>query len=222
LANPALPAVLTEGEFKTISLYRLASHQCSAPRFLPIGLSGVWNWRGTIGKFTDEFGHRIDQKGTIPDFSRIVFDDRRVLIIFDRDLETNESVYYARTHLTKELEGRGAIVSWFSWPVDEAPNAKGVDDLLAAIGPEKVFGLIEKSFASPASLGLVSFGFNDAGNSERLILRFGANLRYCNPMNGWLVWDGSGWDPDEIQKGRHLSRLTVVAFLKEALDVREK
>jgi hypothetical protein len=51
LRETALPIVLTEGEFKTLALWRVANHGSpNRPRFLPVGVSGVYTWRGTIGK----------------------------------------------------------------------------------------------------------------------------------------------------------------------------
>jgi hypothetical protein len=51
LRDVSLPIMITEGEFKTLALWRLANHDSPAqPRFLPLGVSGVYNWRGTIGK----------------------------------------------------------------------------------------------------------------------------------------------------------------------------
>ena len=51
LRDASLPIIITEGEFKTLALWRLANHGSpSRPRFLPLGVSGVYNWRGTIGK----------------------------------------------------------------------------------------------------------------------------------------------------------------------------
>src|SRR5262245_28731589 len=73
LKDPSLPIIITEGEKKTIALYRLAFHDSSSPRFLPIGLSGVWNWRGVVGKSTDARGERRKVKGVIADFDRIVW-----------------------------------------------------------------------------------------------------------------------------------------------------
>jgi hypothetical protein len=60
-----MPIVVTEGEFKAISLARLADYENDAelPRFLPVGSSGVWNWRGTIGTTTDSSETRVPQKG---------------------------------------------------------------------------------------------------------------------------------------------------------------
>lgn len=61
---PGTAVVITEGEFKALALWRLANHESAAPRFLPIGLAGVWNWRGTIGKTTAPHGERRAANGT--------------------------------------------------------------------------------------------------------------------------------------------------------------
>jgi hypothetical protein len=51
LQDLSIPVVVTEGEFKTLALWRLAHHGSQGrPHLLPVGLSGVYNWRGTIGK----------------------------------------------------------------------------------------------------------------------------------------------------------------------------
>jgi hypothetical protein len=81
LDDTALPIAITEGEFKTLALFRLANHRSpNGPRFLPVGLSGVYNWRGTIGKTIGPDGSRLDVKGAIPDLNWITWRDRRVVI----------------------------------------------------------------------------------------------------------------------------------------------
>jgi hypothetical protein len=41
LRDPELPIIITEGEFKTLALWRLANHRSpSRPQFLPLGVSG--------------------------------------------------------------------------------------------------------------------------------------------------------------------------------------
>jgi hypothetical protein len=56
--------MITEGEFKAIALWRLASyHSPVHARYLPVGVSGVYNWRGTIGKTVGPDGSRLDVKG---------------------------------------------------------------------------------------------------------------------------------------------------------------
>jgi hypothetical protein len=68
LRDLSISVVITEGEFKTLALWRLANHNSPGrPRFLPIGLSGVYNWRGTVGKSVGPDGSRVDVKGVIPD-----------------------------------------------------------------------------------------------------------------------------------------------------------
>jgi len=148
LEDATLPLLITEGPFKALALYRLSQYELGEQqsyRFLPCALSGVWNFRGTIGKTTSSDGARIDEVGVIPDFSRIVWKGRKVTICFDIDWSTNESVKAALWTLTRELQSRGSEVYWFDWPTDSPEPVKGIDDLLAAIGPEKVLELLGKA-----------------------------------------------------------------------------
>ncbi len=132
----SLPVVITEGEFKTLALWRLANHRTAGqPRFLPIGVSGVYNWRGTIGKTTGPDGSRLDVKGPIPDLEWIAWNGRRVVIAYDADAVTKEMVRIARSELAAHLRSRGAIVGFLEW---DANRGKGIDDHLAIVGPEMV------------------------------------------------------------------------------------
>jgi predicted P-loop ATPase len=135
LTDTTLPIIIVEGEFKSIALWRLATHQTDSPRFLPIAVSGVWNWRGVVGKHNGPNGERRDVKGPIPDLGHIGWKGRNAIIAFDADSETNESVRAARSQLTAELLEWGATVAFLEWPADQG---KGIDDRLAAIGPERV------------------------------------------------------------------------------------
>jgi hypothetical protein len=113
LRNPALPVVITEGEFKTLALWRAANYgSASQPRFLPLGVSGVYNWRGTIGKTGGSDGSRMDIKGAIPDLDWIIWADRRVVIAYDADAVTKEFVRIARSVLGAHLRSRGALVGF--------------------------------------------------------------------------------------------------------------
>jgi len=71
LRDVSLTVIIAEGEKKTLALYRLAYWNCSEPRFLPLGLSGVWNWRGTVGKEPGADGGMRTVKGAIPDMDHI-------------------------------------------------------------------------------------------------------------------------------------------------------
>jgi P4 family phage/plasmid primase-like protien len=134
------PVIVTEGEFKTLALWRLANHEATTPRFLPLGLAGIWNWRGTVGKTTGPNGDRRDVKGVIPDVGMVAWEGRRVIIAFDADGNKNEQVVIARNLFARELRTRGAEVACLIWDIAQG---KGIDDLLANVGPEKVLKLLE-------------------------------------------------------------------------------
>jgi hypothetical protein len=134
-----VPLIVTEGEFKTLALWRLANYESPKPRFVPVGLGGVWNWRGTIGKTTGPDGDRRDVKGVIPDLDRIAWRGRNVIIAFDADAETNDSVDAAKKQLVRELRLRGAEAACITWDIN---LGKGIDDLIVAIGAQAVLKLI--------------------------------------------------------------------------------
>jgi hypothetical protein len=146
LSDYSVPAYIPEGEFKGLALYRFLNERCE--RGFVMALQGVWSWKGTVGKTTDEKGRR-DIKGVIPDFDRVTWKGRVVYIIFDSDVATNEKVRAARREFAKELKRRGADVRLVNLPQIE--GAKGVDDLLALKGPEFVASLIADA-ESPESV----------------------------------------------------------------------
>ena len=149
LRDANIPVLITEGEFKALALWRLATHGSPAqPRFLPLGLSGVYNWRGTIGKTVGPDGSRLDVKGTIPDLDWVAWHDRKVVIAYDTDIVTKDLVRIARSELAAHLRGRGALVGFLEWDV---AKGKGVDDHLAIVGPSAVIDEIAHiDFASSA------------------------------------------------------------------------
>jgi hypothetical protein len=50
LADVKIPFAIVEGEKKALALWSLANHESSEPRFIPVAIPGVWNWRATVGK----------------------------------------------------------------------------------------------------------------------------------------------------------------------------
>ena len=89
LSDAAVPLAITEGEKKTLALRRLSSHDTDKPRFLPVGLSGVYNWRGNRGKAPAPNGEMVPVKGPIPDLERITWNGPIVYIIFDANAKDN-------------------------------------------------------------------------------------------------------------------------------------
>ena len=118
LNDGMIPLVVAEGEKKCLALWRLALYATDVPRFIPVAIPGVWNWRGVIGKGTGPNGERVDIRGPIPDLARIRWAGRKVYVIFDSDVSENEKVANARRQLTRELTSRGAVVAWVQVPSD--------------------------------------------------------------------------------------------------------
>ena len=137
LADTQIPVVVTEGEFKALALLRAS---CTGARFLSVSVAGVWCFRGTVGKTTGPDGDRRDVKGVLPDFGRIAWKGRRVVIAYDADGEQNPKVRAARAALTATLVERGATVGVLEWPVSEG---KGVDDWLAHVGLEQFLSALQ-------------------------------------------------------------------------------
>ena len=57
---------------------------------------------------------------------------------------------------------------------------------------------------------------SDLGNSDRLVMRFGNNLRYCHPFKSWFIWDGQRWKRDESLFIRELAKEATVRIGDEA------
>jgi hypothetical protein len=119
LMDIRISVILVEGEKKTLALWRLANYNSPEPRFLPIGLSGVWNWRTKIGMAETAGGKRRRVMGPLPDLARIPFDGRTVRIAFDSDVAINTGIQQARAALAKELRKRGARVLYIEIPSAE-------------------------------------------------------------------------------------------------------
>lgn len=107
-----------------------------SPRWIPIALSGVSNFRGIVGKTETADGARVDVKGVIADFERITWQGRTVYILFDSNVRMNENVQIARFTLAKELRARGAVVLFIDMPADADVN--GIDDLVGTWGKDRV------------------------------------------------------------------------------------
>jgi hypothetical protein len=182
LTHLGLPVLFVEGELKSLAAWRLAHWDTRQQRFLPVGLSGVWNWRGVIGKQNDERGVRRPIKGVIADVERLAFQNREILISYDADVATNPDVRRARTLLSKTLLERGAaVVRWIEIPLEA--NAKGLDDLLHAWGPERVLDLIGHAASATAPAKSVSiYAAHDGRMWRRTVDRSGleAEVPLCN------------------------------------------
>jgi uncharacterized protein (DUF927 family) len=141
LQDPSIPAIITEGEKKALALARFYADREEVR--LIIGLPGVWNWRGTVGKETNANGKRQDVKGVIADLNRIVWPDRETELCFDVNVKSKPEVAAARRELAKELTNRSCTVRMVDLP-DDVAGINGIDDLLYIKGPEFVADWFEK------------------------------------------------------------------------------
>ncbi len=128
LRNPRVPLFITEGSRKADAAISVG--------LCCVSLIGVWCWRGT-----NEHG----EKGVLPDFDEIAWDERDVFVVFDSDVMVKESVHASLERFLPMLSNRGARVKAVYLPHGEDGSKVGLDDFLAAGGtPEDVRALAEE------------------------------------------------------------------------------
>jgi hypothetical protein len=149
LEDTTLPVIVTEGPKKCLALSHLAwegvSDATDKPRWLSVGLRGVWSWRGKVGKEDGPDGERQDIKGPIPDLNRIEWTKREVVVVFDTNVHSNESIRVARASLAAELRNRGARVLFVDLPNADA-SINGIDDYIGKYGSDAALKLITGAY----------------------------------------------------------------------------
>lgn len=111
----------------------------------------------------------------------------------------------------------------------------GYEDILATLTavndqrctPPLPWGTVEQKATSatkyrPGKTGLIHFPPTDYGNAERLAERHGADIKYCDPLGGWLIWDGKVWTVDKTGEVVRRAVETVRAYHKEAASAFEQ
>jgi putative DNA primase/helicase len=217
LEDSTLPILIVEGEKKAIAASALARLRADRSRWLTVGLSGVWNWRGKTGRTEGSHGGWADVKGTISDWDTVVWQRREVTILFDSNVHTNESVAIARRMLAQELRSRGAIVRFVDIPADAGIN--GVDDLVGAWGSDRVLDLIQSSAYDPQERKK-PLVLTEIGNAERFVEAYRGDVHFC--QQSWLVWDGTRFAPDEDKKVERYAKATIRQLHSDALAIEDK
>jgi predicted P-loop ATPase len=185
--NLSLPLIITEGEKKALALWRMAMDTKNGsrdPAFLPIGVAGVYGWRGTIGSQTDSHGERVPEKGPIPDLNRLGWLDRKVTILFDANAATNPKVKYARRDLARELTRRGAHVHIADLP--EVVGVNGCDDYLRLCGPDKLADVLRLAVRYEWRTDLI---VTDKGKIKPVLANAITALRLAPEWAGVLSFD---------------------------------
>jgi AAA domain/Domain of unknown function (DUF3854) len=135
LRQADVPLVVIEGlKKKDAVVSRLHPDQ----PLCPVGLIGTYGWRRD--------GHPL------PDWQAITLKDRKVIIVFDSDVTTNDHVADARQALARFLHKAGADVAHIDLPV--LPGGKcGADDFLVqGHSLEDLLGLAQESFPQPKAI----------------------------------------------------------------------
>jgi putative DNA primase/helicase len=187
LTDASLPVVLVEAQKSVMALIAWARRMDR--KMLVYGLGGVWNWRGTIGKAENSTGHRVDEKGAIPDLE--VCRGRKVYILYDSNVATNPDAKRARNGLKKALREMDAKPFILELPQG---SWNGPDDFIGAAGDEAMADLFsgKKPTADVAP---------SVWTDDDLTLKFTASnsdLRYVAPWAKWLRYDGARWQEDSV------------------------
>ncbi len=127
LGDASKDLLLTEGIKKTLAA---ASHG-----LLCLGFAGVWNW---ITRQETPYAMPL------ADFGHINLKARRVGIVFDSDILTNENVRQAAERLAHLLTALGAAVYLIILPAAADGSKQGLDDYLLHNPASSVWGLAQK------------------------------------------------------------------------------
>jgi putative DNA primase/helicase len=209
-----LPAVICEGEKKCLSFAHCL--KAAGEAALVVGIAGIDNWRGTVGKETAGNGKKYAIKGAMPDLSLLEWQGRDVYIIFDA-LNSSAPNYHksriadrrAKRELAAELRARGAVVRVLEMPDETASGAKGIDDLLRVWGAERVLEWFRQGRANTLPQGQriqsqgITFELQETGVMAIDDLNGGMTqaVFVCSP----LAIEADTCDENEANCGRLLS-----------------
>ncbi len=216
LTDPSIELVVVEGEKKA-----LASDQAGFPT---IGVSGVWNWCQKRPRRADGSGR--GQFKLIDSLAAVKWQGRRVVIVFDSDVGTNENVEVARLQLAAALTREGASVFAVDLPAGPGDEKQGLDDYLLRQTPDDLRKLLAE--AKPPTRPQKEDGGaleaeDDPHRLARLFLAAEANhasrTRLAFYREAFHEWTGQRWRgiPDSEFGGR-LARFCARQLREDAKD----
>ena len=136
LEDVNIPLVLIEGPVKVDSCY-----EHIPTGFCCVGLTGTWNTkdrRDENGKWNPANDTRL-----LPELKAIPMRGRKVIILFDSDIEDNISVDDAATDIGNWTRKRGARPHRCILPSEPNGSKNGADDFLARHGSQALEDLLE-------------------------------------------------------------------------------
>ena len=136
LNNISIPLVFIEGPVKVDACY-----QAIPEEFCFIGLTGTWNTKDR----RDENGIWAEGNDTrfLPELQAITMRGRKVIILFDSDIEDNISVDDAATDIGNWTRRRGARPHRCTLPNEPDGSKNGADDFLVRYGAQPLEDLLE-------------------------------------------------------------------------------
>jgi hypothetical protein len=160
-------------------------------------LAGVWMW--CVPKVKP---YRLK-----PCFDHVRLQGREVLVAFDSDCMSKESVQDALAALVAALEARGAAVKVIYLPDAADGSKQGIDDYLVSGGTVKEMFMLARDF-SPSDIGEIRLSRDQ---------KLAASVRYL-----WRKWHEGDWmhfegarDKGNWQRG-HTARDTEEALIRLA------
>ena len=157
---------------------------------------------------------------------RAIHPGKRILIAADNDRHTE-----GNPGLSKATAAAQAITAELAIP-EFAEGEAGTDfnDLALLRGADAVCKAIAKArpqgqdgaVETVDDAKLARLFQTDLGNSERLVARYGRELRYCFDFGKWLCWDGVRWAIDRDGAALDKAKATARAMLAEAATLGDK
>jgi len=86
----------------------------------------------------------------------------------------------------------------------------------------KIAGSITRYPPGPSGDDFMNLKFTDLGNARRIDHLFGKDLRFCEIIQTWFLWNGEQWRPDEINEVRTLAHEISNILLMEATHMRDE
>ncbi len=204
--DPTIPIVLTEGCKKGMAIA-----QCG---YAVITLPGVFNWQ------VSRQGDKTKEREIVDALSEIVWQGRKITILFDTDDRRNPGVHHAESELARILEQHGAVVSITRPLVEYDPETKsfrkyGADDYLVAKGEDALRKLIDSAFDVPPTVTLDQFRAEIKTVRERIRGVSGVYL------DGTPTGGGKS-HADSLEIPHYKTSLTAVPSHEQAQELQEK
>lgn len=209
LRDPETGIVFVESEKSALAL--LAWSQRVGRIILSIATSGVWGWRGRIGKATDASGERVDEVGPLADLQHAK--NRTAYILFDANVDFNQDVQKARRAFISVLSQIGANVTVLDLP---SGVWNGPDDCVGLCGDAAMSKVFDVRSSAERTTTATGTGREDVSNSERFANQYGNEVRYWHGRDRWIRWSGMHWQEDADARVREFAKGTARSIYSEA------